>query len=41
MRHEAHHVDSTWIPDRGVWEDDGVFAILRREWAAATAASET
>lgn len=39
MRHEAHHVASTWIPDRGVWEDDGAFAILRREWAAA--ASET
>lgn len=33
MRQEAYHVASTWIPDRAVWEDDGVFAILRREWS--------
>lgn len=34
MRHEAHYVSRTWIPDRGAWEDDGVYAILRREWSA-------
>jgi aminoglycoside 6'-N-acetyltransferase len=34
LRHEAHHVADCWIPDRGVWEDTGVFAILRREWKA-------
>ncbi|WP_152360175.1 GNAT family N-acetyltransferase [Microlunatus speluncae] len=33
LRQEAHHVGNCWIPDRGVWEDTGVFAILRREWA--------
>lgn len=33
LRREAHHVADCWIPDRGAWEDTGVFAILRREWA--------
>ncbi len=39
MRHEAHHLSSTWIPDRAAWENDGVFAILRREWLAGAAES--
>jgi RimJ/RimL family protein N-acetyltransferase len=34
MRQEAHHRESLWL--RGEWVDDMVYAMLKREWAAAS-----
>ncbi|WP_197320831.1 GNAT family N-acetyltransferase [Saccharomonospora sp. NB11] len=36
MRHEALHHADMWL--KGHWEDSSVYAILRHEWAASSAA---
>lgn len=37
MRHEGDHVESWW--NKGAWEDNRIYALLAREWAARDAAA--
>jgi RimJ/RimL family protein N-acetyltransferase len=34
MRQEAHHRESLWL--HGEWVDDMIFAMLSRDWLAAS-----